>query len=44
MSYVKLESGQNLQIWCDEHMMYHRMSYEYLLSLVPTKSHSERGF
>lgn len=44
MNNVCLKPWQNLEIWCDEHMMYHRMSYEYLLSLVPTKSHSERGF
>ena len=41
---VRLKRGEHLEIWCDEHNKYHRMSYEYLLSLVPAKSHSERGY
>ena len=44
MDYVKIQSQQDVEIWCDEHNMYHRMSYEYLLSLVPAQSHSRRGF
>lgn len=41
---VELKPGQYLKIWCEEHNCFHKMSYDYLLSLVPAESHSKRGF
>ena len=41
---IELKEGQYLKIWCEEHHCFHRMNYDYLLSLVPAESHSNRGF
>ena len=43
MESVKVEQGENVLIWCSEHWCYHKMSYTYLLELVPAQSHSQRG-
>lgn len=41
---IPLKPKQLLMVWCEEHGKFHQMSYDYVLSLVPDKGHSERGF
>ena len=43
MDNVRLNPWQNLEIWCDEHHEYHRMSYEHLISLVPGETAFRKG-
>ena len=39
---VQLKPGQTLLVWCQEDGVFHRMSYEYIFSLIPKKKHSKR--
>ena len=41
---AKLEKGQNLWVWCDEHQCYHGYSYDYVLGCAPVNSHANRGY
>ena len=41
---VIIKPGQLLMVWCAEHGKFHSMSYDYVLSMVPDKGHSVRGF
>ena len=41
---VVLHKSQVLMIWCDECNKHHKMSYDYLLGLVPAEPHSVGGF
>lgn len=31
----KIEHCRHFEIWCDAHQRYHKMAYDYALSLVP---------
>ena len=41
---VEIRPEQYLALWCEEHQKFHVMIYDYLISLVPAKSHSEREY